>query len=392
MADEHIYTIDDLRILLKDDPDINFFGIAARPSHATEIDAAAHYLSDQGVAVKGIVYLLTDDLSEDNFHLDGLSIRIVHGSLQQKTSFLEKWKYKAYSYIRPFRRINPNKRTVYLVHHMFTAWLMLAVDEQGCHSVWMLGDDGTGSYIVSDNAKDFFAYRKGLLPAGKVLTRPWRIFFEWFMSELTFSAQRKCKKAGRFIDFRLFQKTDKGLEKNPKAFPYYLEEYRRNIPAGYELDKEQFRGTCILVTDNFQYDGLADDNADYELYKQVTDIFHANGKKLVIKPHPHEEDLERYKVLDFPVLLQSISQEALLANLREDERPKYILGIFSSAMTNAYRIFGVPVICLAKIYLTKIDNTFLTDLLERFIKDNQDIFYFPETLDELSIFFGKSAC
>lgn len=125
---------------------------------------------------------------------------------------------------------------------------------------------------------------------------------------------------------------------------------------------------------------ITDGHLDLNLYEKVVDIAREIGLSVVLKPHPRELNVEKYKRLRIKLIPSDTAQEAILANL--EEKPKCIVSIFSSALLNAWGLFDIPAISLAKIMLKEeINEEFRRQLMD-FIKQYNGVFLFPESYEK----------
>ena len=126
---------------------------------------------------------------------------------------------------------------------------------------------------------------------------------------------------------------------------------------------------------------MSDGKTDLELYRLVSECTKSLGLKVALKPHPRELDLKKYSDFNIDIIPANISQEALLANTTD--KPACVISIFSSTLLNAYGIFDIPVISLAKIFIKMGVSSTVEAQLNDYIKRYEKNFIFPETVDEL---------
>lgn len=373
------YYIDDLDDLLAQDQDCNFIAFACTTLQAQGIDAFLSYLHWKGIAVKGYIFLLSHPLTgylikPEDFTTTA-DVKILNGS-------------KSFSYSRSSWKILMERlryrvktgRKVYIVWTEVVESVIIRLEEKGydCYSV--LIDDGGGSYVdkLREKVKDV-CYLNQKASILKRITLIIKTFIEYATSVLV---QNTLKKNNRLIDFRIFVRENCHLHRNATVALFYEEEFRRHAATIQFADWGVFEDAYLINTQCFAENKMTDGIVDLKLYAEIAKLLLDTGKKVVLKPHPRELNLEKYKNLGLTVCSDNTyPQEVIIAGLQR--KPKCIISVFSSTLLNAYGLFDIPAISLAKLLLKEDISPIFADQLKDFIKQYHNLFLFPASMDDL---------
>lgn len=378
----------DLIELLKKNPRCNFIAMAITPLQAIGIDAVVSDLRDKGVPLNGYVLMMAHPetghvLSRKNFNADykGIEIIALDHTFKKKQGLIRnnQIKIKGLSYTKNTHDGN----TVYLVWtEIFTDLLyVLSKTNPDDNVVFVQIDDGAASYIGD------FQLRLSNLQSGvgydmrKMITTYLKAGYYAFFSMIM---KQNLKKNGRYINGTIFNKKKingiSRLEPNQEIISYYVNAFE--MQGSIHDEAMRFEGSIIINTQCLAEGNITDGVIDLKVYKILADCIDDLGEHIVLKPHPRERDIEKYEKLGWDLIHDlSIPQESILANL--DRKPKCIISIYSSTLLNAYGLFGIPAISLAKMMLQEDVSKTLKKELKRYIKMYEGLFYFPEDKEGL---------
>ena len=250
---------------------------------------------------------------------------------------------------------------------------------------FILIDDGDGSYINQfSNELYMELYENGDTPIKRI-----EALIKVSVREGTRSLLKKnLQKRGRLLDNRIFH-----VDRDGRYVPNnHISEFYKNAfrVQGSRIDKsiiEKCENVVLFNTQCLYENKMSDGKTDLELYRSVSECAKSLGLKVALKPHPRELDINKYSDFNIDIIPANISQEALLANTTD--KPVCVISIFSSTLLNAYGIFDIPVISLAKIFIKTGVSSIVESQLEDYIKRYEKNFIFPETIDELKIALEK---
>lgn len=379
----------DLLNEINSNPKINFIASAITPLHIVGIKATIDKLNGQGIALNGYVLNrphgktgrlnLQKDFSSSinninclpfDMCLSGGRIPFVKSHLSAIKAAIRK-KYD---------------RTIYVLWTKIEYdWLYLL----DCLSlnykvVFVIIDDGAGSYI-SRFANELSLENERVLRQQK-LTPFARIkaFIKVFIMT-TFDNFLAClvRARGNLIDNRIFLTNKKNEIQgyNDSIANNYVNAFRTSINEKDCVKEVQLIDSCVLFnTQCLVESGITDGIVDYEIYQKAIEIAKNYCKGVVVKPHPRENDIEKYEQLNVDILETNYSQESLLSIATN--KPICVVSIFSSTLLNAKGLFGIPAISLAKIMLKEDISNDLKATLEAFICQYSNIIQFPSSFEE----------
>lgn len=376
------YYLDEISRLLKN-KECNFLAFAVTPLHATGVDAAICYLRSIGVEPNGYIYVVKhtvtgSHLNESNFISLDSKIRIVYGNL-----FFREHQSKFVYIIELFKRVKKldnAKKLVYIVWKETIPWIAPILKKLGYEYKYIKIDDGGGSYVslIKNNLQQALAYRteckffKKITAAIKSIAN----------SVYTVRFEKKCKLNDRIVDFRLFRYINNTFSNNSLSVPYYVEAFKGQSIKN-ERDYSIFEDCILINTQCLKESNITDGIVDLELYQKVVSIIRKFNRKVVVKPHPRELDIQKYLDIGCTVYSDNtFSQEVILASLTK--KPCCVISIFSSTLLNATGLFNIPAISLAKIMLQYNLNEDLYSQLNEFISQYSSVVFFPSSFDELA--------
>ena len=120
------------------------------------------------------------------------------------------------------------------------------------------------------------------------------------------------------------------------------------------------------------------------LWEEIINLYTNNGYKVLVKPHPREEDNLKYIKMGAEVINEKhIAQELLLMKMRA---PFVLISIFSTTLLTTPIFNDIRTVCLAPIVrnMKSISNDY-RDELDRFIETFDNITQMVSALDELPL-------
>lgn len=123
--------------------------------------------------------------------------------------------------------------------------------------------------------------------------------------------------------------------------------------ACYSQDNyDKYENKLIICTQVFHDLGQIHNNADMVIIKQICDAARKKHIGVVIKPHPRETDLNKYRCLGAEVdEKQSVPLEIILAGVKR--KPLAIIGITTTSLVSAKVLWGIDTFSIIKLVGTK---------------------------------------
>ncbi len=378
---------------LKTNNECNFIAMAVTVHQANSIDATIAYLEDNGVKLNGYVLMIPHGKTgkvvvPEKFVNKNENIKYID---YENTFKLETIKDKIYGRLLPFFNNFFNKETNQKVFYIGASQLQYFWI-YGLNQIFpnrnfklILLEDGDGSY--ADHFNDLLNFVKRAqnnLTNLKYYITYIKFCISYFFEFINYKIFDKKRNLIRSTIFLKITKDGKyKLIRNEKMSKYYEEVFKK---FGSNIPREKlkiFENSALINTQPLNSNNISDGIVDFEAYRKVIESLKSLNINVVIKPHPRELDYKKYEEFNCNIFNDNTySQEAILANL--DRKPKCIISIFSSTLLNATGIYGIPAISLAKIILKEKINDVFVEQLKDFINRYKDLFFFPETYEELS--------
>lgn len=384
------YYTEDLIKEINNKPDCNFIACAVTYLQVIGINATINRMKAYGIKLSGFILIFEHPttgrvLKETDFDLNGTDIvaidycnkyrelatkplrnRLLAVSESGKdngTDFIHiLWTGIDYRWYEILSKVNPKKQIRFI-----------------------LIDDGDGSYINQFSNELYME----LYEKGDTLSKRMKAYIRVTIREVTKSLLvRNLQNRDRLIDNRIFH-----VDKDGRYIPNtHISEFYKNAfrEQGSGIDKsiiEKCENAVLFNTQCLFENKMSDGKTDLELYRSVSECAKTLGLKVALKPHPRELDLKKYSDFNIDIIPANITQEALIANTTE--KPACVISIFSSTLLNAYGIFDIPVISLAKIFIKTGVSSTVEAQLKDYIKRYEKNFIFPETVDELKVALEK---
>lgn len=374
--------LEDLIALLKRNAGVNFIGMAITPLQMAGIDASIMYLESRGVAVNGYILVTSHpstgrSINKNNFVTDAPGIKFLDFDYSFKTSKTIK------------EQLDIKKKILESVHShgkedIYFAWtetvsnIMYAIREAlpNKHLKLIKIDDGAGSYMPSTYLRFSYLQYEYNLPIAFIKAA--------IYGYATKKNRKVLSRNNAYIDANIFKVSRENGKvvyiPNKEFVSFYNDSFRRSCENQSNLTI--FEDSIVINTQPLKEMGITDGVIDYELYKQLNDVFKHMDRNVVLKPHPREQDIERYNNLGWITYAEKgVSQEGIFASVKR--KPLCLISLYSSTLLNAYGLSNIPVISLARILLEKQIPGALRKELKEYIKNYRSIVYFPASFEEL---------
>ena len=384
--------------VLKTNPECNFIAQTVTTLQANSVDATIAYLAEHGIDLNGYVLMIPHGttgklVTRDKFTNNNPRIRYIDFEFSDTLSLKDRIIAKVYSLFKNIKKKKSNQSDFYIASPVFNFnWLyLLRKIYPNRNFKFVLLEDGGGSYADHfTNSLDFvkYAYNSNTHCVRYTLAyiRFCILFFYEYINIILIGKKQNLIKTTIFR--REVNNNLAKLTKNGDIDKYYQSVFKKmgsKIPIEKLTDFEN----CVLInTQCLKSNNVTDGVADFDIYSKTVNLLKKYEFSVVLKPHPRELDYKKYNRLGCKLFTDTAyTQESILANLKT--KPKCIISIFSSTLLNAYGIFNIPAISLAKIMLhEKINDVFRKQLLD-FIDLYKDLFYFPENYKELEEYLNR---
>jgi len=377
---------EDLITLLKSKQEINYIGMAITPLHAAGIDASLLYLKSIGVEPHGYILVTAHPstgkaIGRDNFSCNypGIEFLNYEYAFSAKKNLIDQVCIKRKILNSPKA---DGESDIYFAWTETVSNIMYIISEAIPHKKLHLIkiDDGAGAYLSRTYLK-FSLIRHDYRKLYKIPLAYLKALMYGMASRMNENAFRE---RDTYLDANIYHisKRNTVIEYIPnKDFICFYNKAFKAICKDTS-DLYLFDGAIVINTQPLEEIGLTEGVVDYELYEQLSIILNKFDRNVVLKPHPREKNVEKYSNLGWPIYgRKGISQEVIFANV--ERKPICVISIYSSTLLNAYGLSGIPAISLAKIMLTKDITSALKKELQKYIKNYQNLIYFPMSFNEL---------
>lgn len=379
----------DLIETLKKNQKCNFVAMAITPLQAIGVDAAVSYLRDKKVVLNGYVLMAAHPdtgrvLVRENFQSDYEGIEFIDFKYEfsKKQGLIKNNQIKFHGLLYT-QKNRCGGKIVYLIWTEVFSNLMYVLSQTNFKDnvVFIQVDDGAASYIGD------FQLRLSNLQLGTAYEVKKKIIAylkAGYYFAFSMIMKRNLKKRNGYIIGTIFTR-EKTIGKiklcpNQMMVPYYVKAFQKQRFVYHEISR--YENAVIVNTQCLAEGNITDGIVDLKIYNLFADVINDFEEFVILKPHPREKNIKKYEKIGWYIMPDfSIPQESVLACL--NKKPKCIISIYSSTLLNAYGLFDIPAISLAKIMLHENISSALRKELKRYIKMYESVFYFPENKEEL---------
>lgn len=354
---------------IKEDKEINFIGRAISPLHVLGIESYILHLKDKGVKLKGFILAVSHSdtgmlIAEDTFHKDlyeGVEpiflveqndLKVKPGNLRmciqnvnnEKEFYLANPYRPEFSYISEVAGIRPDERINVVVT-----------------------DEGNGSYV-----NDPYRLHDNKFPSWSIKDFIRFIIYSSIRDRYLY---KRMASKGIISRFLMLKKENGSFVRNTECAEKLVDIFKSVKLADDYTSYED----SILICPSLIYEaGVLKEPVDIEIYREILNKL--GNPKCVVKPHPREKEIEKYRQLGCMVERRySATTEVVLANL--ERKPRCIIGESSTVLVSAAALFGIKTISISK--LINRDKLTIPDYFDRFSDIFGRIVLTPETSEEL---------
>lgn len=242
-------------------------------------------------------------------------------------------------------------------------------------------EEGIGSYIRDTNR-----WNERMIKKTGTFIDKLHLAISNFKSWIEYDYVQKILDENMQIEyFTLFNKKGQSLSRNNQVCSLlksiYLDER-----INKELTDNYYKGAILINSQPFMEE--VNVSSDIDCYIKIVEICTKCGFRVVLKPHPREHNIDRYRCLNIEIdeSHSRLSQETLLANT--EIKPCAIIGYFSTTLITAKLFWDIPAICLGNL----ADCTHLSGFekdIESFVNVFQMYLFTPKTFEELEEFISS---
>lgn len=369
---------------LKLNREIEYIAYVITPWHALAFLAALKKIENtEKRKLTGIVIIKEHVVN--GFCIDDDNFKSIHAQVYKfkDDEFLIDRVKSEFKGIRYYGTLNKcNNDLFYLFRPIGFRYAILAGIDEGLNhskniSVVTL-DEGVGSYLWDNGGglRQTLKENRGIKKKAIAIVR--------YLEGKVFS-EEKLRYYGRIIDGRLFIKEANGkCKKNSDMACFFenaIEEYIGTTNLHVDIANEPY---VIINTQPLTGYTITNSDIQIEILKQIIPIVKKQGYRVVIKPHPREDDYVKYRITGAEVLRDiNISQEALLASLKC--KPSFIIGNFSTTLITCKAIFNIPTISISRILIkTNQINALGIDVMSEFLNMFSEFVMDCDSLERLS--------
>lgn len=362
--------------IIKDNPDINFIGVAVTPWHAISVDASIAWLKDHGTDVKGICLIsphmdfgyVTDTSAFSN----AVSLKYRYKYSNNAYRLLKR-KYYFYKFVFGNRYTRKHDNPFYLLSCGMSVDIGSYVYEilPHKHIRFILTEEGIGAFLGT------------VVPQKLTHNNTLLSYLKYLKQKHYRSMTDYVAKHHDILDQRMFkQKEDGELELNKELVPYYRDSITDKAKKTIKENKiVDLHNSVLLCTTAWIRNDIQDEE-DYKVLLKVCDLLHSKGINIILKPHPRDSFFaQRAAQLHAQPLKQSYPIEMLCAI----SRPKAIIGYSSTALVTAKLFWDIPAFCLSDLMEQSKMNDYYLKETGNFKKRFRNIISFPQSLAEIDI-------
>lgn len=383
---------DEFLIELNHNRNCNFIAYAMTYLHADSVDATIKYIQSLGIDVVGYVLIMEHHitgkiLSKEDF-LCAANNHIEFIYLNSKSITVKSFfdTIKAYSMTLCGAANNKkNRKDIYLAFPDLD--IFWAREVGGIFSdknmKYVILEDGAASYM-NDIVRRLCFFEEEEAAQYNILLRTVKRTKIVVRTWMTTVLEKLLYKRKRLVYGTIFcTNIKKGtvISKNLQWAPFFLDVYKEKGLSLQSKILDDFVCDVLINTQCLEENKATDGQVDFELYKKCIRILDQHHLSIVLKPHPRELNVQKYVQLQCRVCDGiKASQEIILASL--PQKPKCIVSIYSSTLLNVQGLFEVPAVSLAKIVLKENISDSLRETLLDFIAKHEELFLFPESIEE----------
>lgn len=325
------YYKDDL-IKFINNEDINFIAYAVTPLHSIGINASIHRLIDTGINLSGYILMMNHGttgkaINETDFDIVGTDIKVINyiDSCKDKKQILNAGIMKKFSLA--IKRAGNKKIFLLWTSIPFSFFDVLSFSSKKAEICFVQIDDGGSSY--ANVFKDMLQIK--LYEGNKDIISHVKAFVKTRVAyDITRLVLYELKVRKNYIDNRIFQtenkKDGRHYYPNLNVSKYYYDSFQKKNVNVEKRIIDACSGSILINTQCLVENKITDGIIDMKVYHNLIHIARDIGVRVVIKPHPREMELSKYYELGVDVIPAELSQEVILANLKE--LPICILSIF----------------------------------------------------------------
>ena len=366
----------------------NFVAFAITPWHALGISATINKLVNNGNELNGYIFVyayiqeknsIQYCVNFDNFEIFNQKIQIVYTTFERE-NILNKIK-TIYSASKYLLKNEANKKEFYVLSPstIDLKWIdILYQCNRKKRIIFIMFDEGIGStefrtthgMYVKRIAK--YDGKEGIL---KKIKNYILAMFEHFLNcvfEKALSGKRGLVNNQLLIEY-------KGkIVKNKAIVNNYIEVFQKM--NSYDANEYS---DCLLLNPQPEIFGSEIESHEEELlFRLCSDIAVSNGAKVVIKPHPRDNNFNRFN--NYGCYVESnknVSQEILISSL--EKKPRCVVSLTSTTTFTLNLFYDIPSICLAKMVYKQMPSGSRKESYRRFIDNFSDLIFMPNDIDEL---------
>lgn len=368
---DKLKTIANLRSWICMNPEIDYIAVVITPWHLLGALSFFEFLSANG-SIKKSVFVFTSRNrkyflgKQEEKYCKSLDINVVYCDFSEL-----RINEKIRMHFNGTRICELHDKKIFIANPNFINIELCNISKQ---SINIIIDEGAGSYFNTYFQCEINAFKR------KWLRFFYRIFIRYPLIQIKV---KSLKTKGRIKDFRIFQNA--GLDENLDAIRFYKKALARQRKNTVIVGSDIYKCDILFNPQPLVEDGYIRKEEYDNVLRQLNTILKRNNYSIALKPHPREENVEKYSVLENCVIdfnNKSVAQEILLSN---DCCPKLIIGFYSSTLVTCKLFFDVTSVSLCDLinWSDKNSNAYLE--LQKFKAVFSKYVLFPQSIGELEL-------
>ena len=342
------YDYDSIIEYFKANEDANFVAFMRTAWHSYGVCASLLKLSESNEHLKGLLLPSVDDfeskkplVNTDCFSmLKNAGVDYEIGYKLPRSFPKSKIKLAAIklSFAGYYFSHSRGSRKIYVLNPMNTAKYFvsrLKKEIPNAKIISVIVDEGLGSYF-----RNSYNWAVEMYQNSKSAKRFLESFFNIYVDN---KFKKKAKKRKELLDFNLLKGVEDGFAPNGDM-PAYYKRVIENVHKT-NADLSQYENSVIISAQLYYENGQIKNDYDLKIYTQIISELNKRGIKAVLKPHPRDNNIERYGSLNcFVDEKNTVSQESIIASL--EKKPMAVLSYTSTSLVTTKLFYGVNAISL----------------------------------------------
>lgn len=321
----------------------DYIATALTPWHSYGVIAGIKKLEkDYGKKLFGLI-LIVKNFGEkyiiDETNFDDLNCDIKYYTFESSTLNKIRVTLKENMYI--FSGKTKSLKRIYVLSQITPGFYFMSLAKRAykdAEIVSVICDEGIGSYFGTNRVEKVTAYHGPLFKLKDFLE--YQVIYPMGLKKLT--------KKNEIVKAELLRTTTDGTYVVNEEICGYFNEAIERYCVKTNNNRIQMPEKYIIINTQPLNSKYFDSEYDIlDILGEVINVFSKCSYKVFIKPHPRENDIEKYRVFNAELITDCRTQEEL--NILYDSKPEYIVSMYSTTLISCPTACGVKTMCIGKL-------------------------------------------